>query len=99
MDDDEAVRDLPHIPIAHFVYIVDIAEEGNNALKMYKDADYRHYRCDDVIMDLTIPQGMGGNETIAKTLEFDPVPELSCPAGTQPILLWHISGSTDSGGS
>lgn len=53
-------------------YGADFAEDGEEALAMYKKAMQKGQKYDAVIMDLTIPGGMGGQECVKKILEIDP---------------------------
>ena len=48
------------------------AEDGREALEMYREAKESGHAFDVVIMDLTIPGGMGGKETIKNLLAYDP---------------------------
>ena len=72
MDDDPMVREV----IAHLLsaagYQVDFATEGREAVEKYQHQLQENHCYDAVIMDLTIPGGMGGKETIQKLLEIDP---------------------------
>ncbi|HMA67314.1 MAG TPA: response regulator, partial [Desulfosalsimonadaceae bacterium] len=52
-------------------YAVDTAPEGDTALKKYKQAMSEDNPFDAVIMDLTVPGGMGGAETIKEMLAVD----------------------------
>jgi CheY-like chemotaxis protein len=49
-----------------------VARHGAEALLMYKEAMNDGRPFDAVIMDLDIPGGMGGNETIRELLTCDP---------------------------
>jgi len=53
-------------------YEVDFAKDGKEAIELYKKAKESSKPFDVVIMDLTIPGGMGGKETVKKLLEIDP---------------------------
>ncbi|MBN1669942.1 MAG: response regulator [Kiritimatiellae bacterium] len=72
MDDEQIIRDVVGVMLSHMGYEVEFAEEGGVALEMYRQAMEAGRRFDIVIMDLTIPEGMGGKEAIAKLLELDP---------------------------
>ena len=52
-------------------YEVEVAVDGAEALAMYQKAQGAGEPFDVVILDLTIPGGMGGKETIEKLLEID----------------------------
>jgi len=72
MDDEELVRDLAAEMLSFLGYHVVLAREGNEAIELYTGAKIRSEPFDVVIMDLTIPGGMGGKETIERLLDFDP---------------------------
>jgi two-component system, cell cycle sensor histidine kinase and response regulator CckA len=48
-----------------------VAPDGAAAVKLYQEAMKAGKPFDVVILDLTIPGGMGGKETIKKLLEID----------------------------
>ena len=49
-----------------------ICKEGESALEEYEKAMQEHCPFDVVIMDLTIPGGMGGEKAVRKLLKLDP---------------------------
>jgi PAS domain S-box-containing protein len=72
MDDEEIVREVAGEMLESFGFKVDFALHGEEALEKYKKAQRNDKPYNAVIMDLTIPGGMGGRETIEKILEIDP---------------------------
>lgn len=72
MDDEEMVREIIGTMAAHLGYESESAADGVEAIELYQRARESHHPFDAVIMDLTIPNGMGGKETIEKLLEIDP---------------------------
>jgi PAS domain S-box-containing protein len=72
MDDEEAVRKVAGKMLKSLGYEVEFAEEGGQAIELYKEARESGKPFDLVILDLTVPGGMGGKETIKKLLEIDP---------------------------
>ena len=72
MDDEAFIRDLLGRLFTYFGYAVGFAEDGMEALALYKQALMAGQPFDVVIMDLIIPGAMGGKETIGKLLEIDP---------------------------
>ena len=72
MDDKIEVREAAGEMLSHIGYQVDFARDGNEALKIYKSALLEGKPFDSVIMDLTVPGGMGGKEAIEKLLIIDP---------------------------
>jgi len=71
MDDDEMIRLTAGEMLKQIGYKGVGAAEGNEAIEKYKTAKNSDEPFDAVILDLTIPGGMGGKETIRNLLEFD----------------------------
>lgn len=72
MDDEEVIRETACLALKSMGYEVEFAEDGSKARELYKKAKESGNPFDAVIMDLTIPGGMGGKEAIKKLLEIDP---------------------------
>lgn len=72
MDDEQDVRQVLGLMLKKLGYIPDFAVNGQEALKKYKKSIADSNPFDLVIMDLTIPGGMGGRETIEKLRAFKP---------------------------
>lgn len=71
MDDEEVVRITAGQILKSLGYKVDYAKDGSDAIRVYKKA-METEPFDVVIMDLTVPGGMGGMEAIEKLIEIDP---------------------------
>jgi len=71
MDDEEIVREVCGNMLMKLGYEVASAENGQEAIEKYIQAMRNETPFDLVIMDLTIPGGMGGKEAIIKLLEVD----------------------------
>ncbi len=72
MDDDDMIRLAASEMLKQIGCEVVISAEGSEALEKYKAAKTSGAPFDAVILDLTIPGGMGGKETIRRLLELDP---------------------------
>jgi CheY-like chemotaxis protein len=72
MDDEEIVRNVANKMLTNLGYEVEHIEDGVKVVELYKTAKDSGRPFDVVIMDLTIPGGMGGKEVIMKLLEIDP---------------------------
>jgi len=72
LDDDDMVRTTTCEMLKRLGYEVVGSAEGNETLEKYQTARNLGKPFDAVILDLTIPGGMGGKETILKLREFDP---------------------------
>jgi PAS domain S-box-containing protein len=88
MDDKIEVREAAGEMLQHIGYEVEFAKDGSEALKLYKRAKMEGVPFDTVIMDLTVPGGMGGKEAIEKLLVFDPGVKAIVSSGysSDPIL-------------
>ncbi len=71
-DDDEVVRTAIGEMAQALGYAVDSASDGTEALRLYERAGSEGRPFDAVIMDLTVPGGMGGKDAIGKFLAMDP---------------------------
>jgi PAS domain S-box-containing protein len=72
MDDEEGIREVAAEMLANLGYEVHAASDGQEALEMYIRAESEGKPYVAVIMDLTVPGGLGGKETINKLHEIDP---------------------------
>jgi PAS domain S-box-containing protein len=72
MDDNELVRDSLGQMLTNIGYVVEFACDGREAVDIYKSAMASGHSFNSVIMDLTIPGGMGGKEAVRELLKIDP---------------------------
>jgi PAS domain S-box-containing protein len=72
MDDDEFLKELAKEMIDMLGYESGFAENGAEAIEMYRKAMESGKPYDAVILDLTIPGSMGGEEVIKILLDIDP---------------------------
>ncbi len=72
MDDDEVVRQVGAEMLTLLGYEVIESRDGEEALEKYRQALQTGKLFDIVILDLTVPGGMGGKETIAGLRAMDP---------------------------
>jgi two-component system cell cycle sensor histidine kinase/response regulator CckA len=72
MDDDPDIRDLAGAILGLLGYDATLTREGSEALVQYQAALGTPRPFAAVILDLTIPGGMGGKETIRRLREIDP---------------------------
>jgi two-component system, cell cycle sensor histidine kinase and response regulator CckA len=78
MDDEEAVRKLLTRMLQGFGYTVACAENGRDAIELFDDGARTGSPFAAMILDLTIPGGMGGQEVARKVRERD---------GTVPLFV------------
>jgi len=72
MDDEEAVRFLAGRTLRRMGFEVEFAKDGMQAISLYSAALAAGERFCAVIMDLTIPGGMGGREAVQRLHQLDP---------------------------
>jgi len=72
MDDQESIRNMVEKMLLYLGYEVELAEDGDKAIDLYKRAIKSRQPFDFVILDIVIPKGMGGKETIQNLLKIDP---------------------------
>ena len=91
MDDDEMVRFIAGQTLEKIGYQVKFAEEGREALEAYRKAFADGEPFIAAILDLNIPGGMGGKETLDKLLEIDPNVKAYVSSGnsSDPAMLNH----------
>ena len=72
MDDEASLRQTVGEMLQHLGYQISYARDGAETVKLYKTAKDKKQPFDAVIMDLTIPGGMGGKEAVQEIKQFDP---------------------------
>lgn len=72
MDGDETIRVTVKLVLQRMNYEVQTPNNVNEAIDFYKGAIRAQKPFDAVIMDLKVPDGMGGGEAINKLIEIDP---------------------------
>jgi two-component system, cell cycle sensor histidine kinase and response regulator CckA len=89
MDDEEIVGDIAKQMLAYLGYEAVLVKDGSEALSFYSDQLASGSRFNVVIMDLTIPGGMGGKETVGEILTIDPEAKVVVSSGysNDPIML------------
>lgn len=72
MDDEEPILDVMEKLLIRKGFAVSTVRDGKEAVSMYKRSFETGKRFDVVVMDLTIPGGMGGKEAIQELKALDP---------------------------
>jgi len=72
MDDERAVREAARRMLEHLGYEVVAAVDGEEAVAVYGRARREGRPFDLVILDLTVPGGLGGREALPRLLDLDP---------------------------
>ncbi len=71
MDDEEIIREACWNFLTELGYETEVAEDGEKAVELYKQAIEEARPFDIIILDLTVPGGMGGEEALRQILETD----------------------------
>ncbi len=71
MDDEEIIREVAAEILGHLGYSTVVCCDGSKAIELYQQAIVTNEPFTSIIMDLTIPGGMGGKEAAARILEID----------------------------
>ncbi len=88
MDDEDLIRDLAYEILSLLGYEVVLVRDGEEAIVSYKEAQESSAPFDAVIMDLTVPGGMGGYEAMKILRKIDPNVRAIVSSGysTDPIM-------------
>ncbi len=91
MDDEEIVRKVAGEILKNAGYEIEFAEDGVEAIEIYEEARDKGLPFDVVIMDLTIPGGMGGAEAVQKLMKIDPEAKVVVSSGysNDPIMAHY----------
>ena len=72
MDDEQMILNVITKLIKKLGYDVESAKTGEEAIEIYKKSKQENKPISVIIMDLTIPGGMGGKEAIKELVKIDP---------------------------
>ena len=81
MDDEQIIRDLITESLTGIGYQVEVTRDGDEAIHYYLDALKKKNPYDAVILDLTIPGGKGGKETIRQIHKINPAAKVIVSSG------------------
>jgi CheY-like chemotaxis protein len=81
MDDQESIRLLLSNMLPISGYQVEITSNGLEAINKFAEAKNSGSPFDAVILDLTVPGGIGGEKTIERLLEIDPDIKVAVSSG------------------
>lgn len=91
MDDDVGIRNVCGNILQNLGHLITYASDGNEVLKLYREAQNLNKLFDLVILDLTIPGGMGGEETMKELLKIDTAVKAIVSSGyaSNPIMAHY----------
>jgi len=72
MDDDDAIREIIRISLEGHGHEVAVAADGHRAISLYEAARRKGRPFDLVLLDLTVRDGLGGEDTLQVLRGFDP---------------------------
>ncbi len=81
LDDEEIVRTAAKNLLEALGYEADLAADGESAVAMYRRAFRENRPYDAVIMDLTLPGGIGGEQAVKEVLAVDPAARVIVSSG------------------
>jgi len=92
MDDEDMILSVTSKMIKTLGFEVEVSRDGEEAIRKYRQAKESGEPFDLVIMDMTVPGGMGGRETIGVLSNFDPAIKAIVSSGysNDPVMA-HFS--------
>jgi PAS domain S-box-containing protein len=72
MDDERLIRGIARDMLKRAGYEAAVAADGKEAIAKYREAFDAGKKFDTVILDLTVPGGMGGEQTVRELIKIDP---------------------------
>ncbi len=93
MDDEKIILKVASAMLKTLKYEIEIANDGKEAIDLYKKSVEENSPFDLIIMDLLIPNGMGGKEAAKIFSEFENPPKIIASSGniTDPIMSNHLA--------
>lgn len=91
MDDEMVVRKVVCLMLERLGYEVKGVEEGSKAIDAYREAFEKNRPYHAVIVDLTVPSGMGGKDATDGILNIDPNAKVVVSTGyaNDTLVLHH----------
>lgn len=92
MDDEKLILNTVKNILESYNIEVDCVDEGYQAVEKYRELLEQHQGYDAVILDLTVPGGMGGRETVKAILEIDPEARIIASSGysNDPLMANYL---------
>jgi PAS domain S-box-containing protein len=81
MDDDDMIREVACEMLQKYGHVVEPARDGAEAVRMVRSAKEFGRAYDVVVLDLTVPGGMGAEESVKRLAEIDPFLKLFVSSG------------------
>ncbi len=88
MDDEKRIRTVTKKMLGGLGYTVVCARDGEETIELYRSAEAAGEPFDAVILDVHVPEGMGGSEAVKMLRELDPeVKVIICSADHENPLM------------
>jgi two-component system, cell cycle sensor histidine kinase and response regulator CckA len=81
MDDEEEIRDVLEKMLQHLGFDVDLVSDGQQAIALFTRALQDGTPYVAIVLDLTIPGGVGGKETLRRIKEHHPEAKVLVSSG------------------
>ena len=72
MDDERVIRDITGAMCRSLGYEADLTNSGQEVVRVFADETAAGHPFEAIILDLTVPGGMGGREAIDEIRKIDP---------------------------
>lgn len=91
MDDEDIVLESTGDLLLEIGYTVEMAKNGAEVIKLYKEALESGKPFDVVVLDLEVPDGKGGEDTLQELFKLDPDVKAVISSGytTDPVITKH----------
>jgi signal transduction histidine kinase/CheY-like chemotaxis protein len=93
MDDEQPIRDMARAFMRRLNVECELAVDGAEAVRKYQEARAANRPFDVVVMDLTVPGGIGGREAMGMLQKIDPAVRAIVSSGysQDPVMASHRS--------
>jgi CheY-like chemotaxis protein len=81
LEDEAMISEIASEMLSYIGYEVVCAREGSQAVELYNERYHSGSPFSAVIMDLSIPNGMGGEEAVTEVLRIDPQAKVIVSSG------------------
>ena len=97
MDDEQVILDVTHEVMKFLGYEVMFAKDGAFAIELFTREKMGGRPFDLVILDLSVPEGMGGKEAFEKIREVDPSVKVVISSGytSDPMMTDYAKFAID----
>jgi two-component system cell cycle sensor histidine kinase/response regulator CckA len=91
MDDEQMILDIVSRMLGHLGYEVTTCTDGSQAIAAYAKAKSHAEKFDVVVMDLVIPNGVGGQDAVHTIKKIDPNAKVIASSGhlDHPVMVDH----------